>query len=564
MAAKLHDYLPLHLMKEQDFKAKAIVFCSNFAGPAVVWACVVCLQAYFTPIHSDESYYVAYAQELDWGYYDHPPMVAVMIWAGRQISDGVFGVRLITILMHLATLWLFYNLARAQNKQDLYLFWLVLLSMPLLHIYCFVATPDAPLLFTTTLFFSAYWYFLQAKTAKKQTIWACIMGTTMALMLFAKYHGVLVLLLVPLSNTRLLTSWRWYLAAVIGFCLFLPHLYWQYTHDWASFRFHLFERKGVALWWHPLEFVGNFCLTFHPFLVWIALCWAPARDSFERSLKWTFWGITLFFGFQTLRDHVQPQWLLACYVPFVLLSWRYVQEKAKRSLFVVLTCCVPILIFLHFALAFDLLPNPLGVHGNAKKMQLIADVAEGKPVLFMDSYQNASLFAWYQKGGLTHTIQTEQRRKSQFNIWMHDTAYHNKEVLVVGHWGTQMPLKEIGEGLLVGTHYFSCYERLRPVVTQKSWTSDTLYLSLEVTNMYPFTLYPRREALQITASALASGHMVGAIHTFPIDLDSLAPAHSDTFAWKIAGLDTLKASHFGYGPQKRGWPVSTLRLLALD
>ena len=46
------------------------------------------LQAHFTELIFDEAYYWHYAQNMAWGYFDHPPMVALMIkWAERGRSE---------------------------------------------------------------------------------------------------------------------------------------------------------------------------------------------------------------------------------------------------------------------------------------------------------------------------------------------------------------------------------------------------------------------------------------------------------------------------------------------
>ncbi len=41
------------------------------------------LQAIFTELIYDEAYYWYFSKQLDWGYFDHPPMVAAMIALGN-------------------------------------------------------------------------------------------------------------------------------------------------------------------------------------------------------------------------------------------------------------------------------------------------------------------------------------------------------------------------------------------------------------------------------------------------------------------------------------------------
>src|SRR5215475_13149837 len=60
------------------------------------------IAAAFTPITFDEAYYWMWSQHLAGGYYDHPPMVALVIRAGTMIAgDTELGVRLVSVLLAL-------------------------------------------------------------------------------------------------------------------------------------------------------------------------------------------------------------------------------------------------------------------------------------------------------------------------------------------------------------------------------------------------------------------------------------------------------------------------------
>src|SRR5215467_8334847 len=66
--------------------------------------------AAWTPITFDEAYYWMWSKHLAGGYYDHPPMVALVIRAGTMIAgDTEFGVRLVSILSALPMSWAVYR-----------------------------------------------------------------------------------------------------------------------------------------------------------------------------------------------------------------------------------------------------------------------------------------------------------------------------------------------------------------------------------------------------------------------------------------------------------------------
>ncbi|MEM7381393.1 MAG: 4-amino-4-deoxy-L-arabinose transferase, partial [Bacteroidota bacterium] len=57
------------------------------------------LQAAFTELLFDEAYYWHYSREMAWGYFDHPPMVALLIRIGSIFFDGELGVRFMSCLL---------------------------------------------------------------------------------------------------------------------------------------------------------------------------------------------------------------------------------------------------------------------------------------------------------------------------------------------------------------------------------------------------------------------------------------------------------------------------------
>ena len=70
--------------------------------------------AAFTPLTFDEAYYWMWSKHLAGGYYDHPPMVALVIRAGTLIAgDTELGVRLVSILLALPMSYAIYRAAAA-------------------------------------------------------------------------------------------------------------------------------------------------------------------------------------------------------------------------------------------------------------------------------------------------------------------------------------------------------------------------------------------------------------------------------------------------------------------
>ncbi len=65
-----------------------------------------------TPLTFDEAYYWMWSKHLAGGYYDHPPMVALVIRLGTMIAgDTELGVRLVSILLALPMSYAVYRTA---------------------------------------------------------------------------------------------------------------------------------------------------------------------------------------------------------------------------------------------------------------------------------------------------------------------------------------------------------------------------------------------------------------------------------------------------------------------
>ena len=52
------------------------------------WFLINVFQAATTELTSDEGYYWFYASKLEWGYYDHPPLLALFIKIGGKLFNS--------------------------------------------------------------------------------------------------------------------------------------------------------------------------------------------------------------------------------------------------------------------------------------------------------------------------------------------------------------------------------------------------------------------------------------------------------------------------------------------
>jgi hypothetical protein len=187
----------------------------------------------------DEAYYWDWSRRLDFGYYDHPPLVAVLIRLATTLGgSSEFSVRVAMVACGVMTVWL---AARAGCVLGGPLAgWLCLLltaTCPLFGILFDFAGPDAPLL----LAWSGAVFAMVLAAHGGDGRWWYVAGMLVGVALLAKYTaGFLVVslaLYAALSSRRWLTRREPYLAAIPALLIFSPNLWWNARHAWTSIGF---------------------------------------------------------------------------------------------------------------------------------------------------------------------------------------------------------------------------------------------------------------------------------------------------------------------------------------
>src|SRR5688572_24042306 len=122
------------------------------------WLILNLVQAWSTSLFDDEAYYWIYSKFPAWGYFDHPPMIAMLIKAGTGIFNGELGVRFFIVILNLLTIFIIEQLL---NKKDPFLFYAICGSIAVAQIGGIIAVPDLPLLFFVSLYFLLYRRFVE-------------------------------------------------------------------------------------------------------------------------------------------------------------------------------------------------------------------------------------------------------------------------------------------------------------------------------------------------------------------------------------------------------------------
>ena len=412
---------------------------TKIAWFALAWFLINLVQSYFTEILEDEAYYWVYSEFMAWGYFDHPPMIALLIKIGSMIIPGELGVRLFPSLMGAATILIVYQLIPKANR-DPRIFILCIIAITLMHLNVagFLALPDIPLVFFTSLFFLVLKRFL----AEDRMVQALGLGVIIALMMYSKYHALLIIFFTILSDWKLILRKTFWVIVAVAVILYLPHIIWQVKNNFVSFQYHLISRNDPFQPRQILEYLGNQLVVTGPFVGVLLLFLAfarPAKDAYERMLKFNLIGFFGFFFLSSVRGHVEPHWTAAAFPPMIVLAMLNLKSYPglRKWVRVLGLASVPVILVIRLYLIVEILPMPVHVsrmfHDKDKWVKEIGEVAGDRPVVFMNKYQYPSLYWFYnRKPAFTHN--TIIYRRNQYDVWSLEEELQGKQVLLT-HWG---------------------------------------------------------------------------------------------------------------------------------
>ncbi len=455
----------------------------------LIWVLADMVQAVFTNMHADEAYYALYGQFLDWGYYDHPPMVALLTYLSHFVDMGALSVRFCTVLLHGATLWLVWKTLAKVNMsmRDVNEFFIIAFSLLMFVLYGFITTPDAPLLFFTALFF----YLYQAYLKDNSLVLALFLGVTMAGMMYSKYMAILVIGFVLLSNIKLLKDWKIWLSGILAIALFVPHILWQFNHEFPSLKYHFLLRNDPFSWAYPLEFLPNQLLVFNPVCLFLALyfCWKERKNSdvFVRACVYTCVGFILFFWVMTVNGHAEPHWTIAISIPMLmLLFWNTRKEIwKKRILRMILPFSILVLV-LRIGLCTPFVPEITGFGNYQPAMEAIHEQCGHSPVVFYTSFQKPSLYRYYT-GENGMALSSFYNRQTQFDILQLDKDLQGKEVFIItGNDGGYTCKVENTDFYYRKIEHFQGTNRIEILVDNHRIENDTAIVEVNIINSYNF------------------------------------------------------------------------------
>jgi len=488
--------MPVNTVNKSDQSNKIILYFLLF------WTILNCIQACTLELQADEAYYWLYSRYLDWGYFDHPPMVAIFILIGDSIMHNEFGLRLLTVLASSASIYLLWLILK-KYAVDATAFILICSGIFIFHIYGFTTTPDAPLFFFTVLFY----FFYQQYIEKDKWELAVLLGIIVACLLYSKYNGVLVVGFTLLANLKLLKRGSFWLIAILAVALYVPHILWQVNHGYPSINYHLFERSArVYDFTDTFSYLPGQLLMAGPLIGWFLFYKAfttRIKDAFIRCLMVNCIGTLIFFFISSSRGEVQPQWTFTLFAPLVMLAlicfkqsggWpKWLLPLGIVNLSLILVVRVIIILGFGFARTYGHLKS---YYGFKEWAHLVKQKAGDAYVVMSEGFQNPAKYDYYTNSLKCFAYDTRYYRRTQFDIWPMEDSLQHKKV----YYLTFYPIKGVTTDSIrneTGTWYggwisdLRTYQKVNFETTSYKITSSPgqkNVFNLTVANPYPFPI----------------------------------------------------------------------------
>lgn len=404
----------------------------------VVKAIIACILigAYDIHLSPDEAQYWNWSKQLNWGYFSKPPAIAWQIWTTTLIfGHNEFGIRFGAIVISFFLALVVYHLAQSAQLTEKVSFWaaIVIAFSPLGIFLSFAATTDGGATLFLTLGIAEIVRGVGRLTGPNYArtgVWI-LLGALYKWIAYIIWPVTIVMLFFhpKLRNKTLIWG------ILISLLALLPSIYWNATHDWATFKhvsntlYHTGAKKGgnvVDFFFSqvgiisPIYFILLVASYFHirkPQLIYCGLF----------PMLIFFYLVTSFF------KKMQPNWGDFLYPPgAVLIAWVALEKIRLGRIWLhigtwlsivgtIFAIAIPWMQVHHVFSAYPISykANPfrqsMGWH-KVEKALAAAGYDPAHNFLFGDRYQATSLLSFYgPEKKPAYFFNVNQERKNHFS-----------------------------------------------------------------------------------------------------------------------------------------------------
>jgi 4-amino-4-deoxy-L-arabinose transferase-like glycosyltransferase len=421
------------------------------------------IYSYFLGLVPDEAYYWDWSRNLSFGYFDHPPMIAWLIFFSRLLfGETILGVRFCILVCAFAASAVSYMMVKKYvTKPSSFLLWAVLSNCVILFgVGSLLATPDVPLV----LFWSLSLFFGYKAVFDSSTSSWILLGITAGLGFLSKYTFVLfpvslvIFLLISKPYRFWFARWQPYAAGCVALLFWMPNLVWNQQHGWAAILFQFFH--GVNMHGSlKLDAFGEFIagqLLVLSVLPFVLLSYTVVAVLKKRPLASRITYLSIFFlvpfGFfliASLQKNMEANWPAASYISGLILisvAWENLDAKKNRNIriFAVLSAAFSVvttaIILWHIQKPFLPIPPPndpaVQAHGWKNWARNIDDIRsridpDHVLTICTNRYQEASLLGFYLPDHPRTFALNIGARNNQYSLFRENKPTDSSKVIFI-------------------------------------------------------------------------------------------------------------------------------------
>ena len=292
-------------------------------------------------MHGDEAQYWSWAQDLDFGYFSKPPLIAWIIAATTGIfGDAEWAARLGSPIFHALTATLLYFAGKTYfGAREGFWAALIFLLMPAVFLSSGIISTDVPLLTLWALALLC----LGKLREQPHWRWALGLGFAIGLGLMAKYAMMFFLPALALAiifdkqtRTALLHP-RSIIVILVAGIIFAPNIIWNAQNDFQTVSHTAANSNLGGPLFHPLElleFWASQIGIFGPLLlvIYVAALIAAFRKGASAEVRLLAFFVIVpitVISVQALLSRANANWAVTSYVAACLLTARFLMTRPK-------------------------------------------------------------------------------------------------------------------------------------------------------------------------------------------------------------------------------------------
>jgi len=289
------------------------------------------LFAVWIPMTGDEAYFIVWGKNLDYGYYDHTPIVGWLLSLLLTVSDAAWWLRLPSVVLPILISYGIFHLLRTRQPQVAAWVALTFLVAPV-NVINILITTDTPLIFFS---FISAWFLYSAlyeeETTKQWNTKFILAGLFLGLAFFSKYFAVFlgisygVFIVLFHRNKKGLSGLGLILLMVLPFVLL--NLLWNYNNCWNNILFNLFNRTAAAddSFISLTKYTGILIYLFSPVFIYYLiknrkLFKQQDAVDFSHFYLWILFVPLFLFLVLVFRKEVGLHWIFSFY-PFAFIAF---------------------------------------------------------------------------------------------------------------------------------------------------------------------------------------------------------------------------------------------------